>query len=246
MWTLNLILFYICFIFNAQGDLETEVKIVTRIGETLTLNTGLIEQQNLIMRWSYGPVSADKIIAKVNSGVILYEQNNRLHLDTHSGSLTITNLTTKDSGHYKLHIFNGQIKAKDFYLTVYAPVSAPYIRQRKQSRSVASPFVKESCSLVCTVKNWNDTSLFTYRREERLNQTSSPDLTTNLSLPLELLSQDNDIYTCVAANPVSNQTTKLRIKEHCQNNAGQWCGLPWMMMCLAILLHWTLFSWVPS
>ncbi|KAL1023528.1 hypothetical protein UPYG_G00042010, partial [Umbra pygmaea] len=104
--------------------------------------------------------------------------------------------------------------------TVYAPVSAPYIRQRKQSRSVASPFVKEICSLVCTVKNWNDTTLSTFRREKRLNQTSSPDLTTNLSLPLDVLSHDNDIYTCVAANPVSNQITELRIKEHCQSNAG--------------------------
>ncbi|CDQ74214.1 unnamed protein product [Oncorhynchus mykiss] len=54
-----------------------------------------------------------------------------------------------------------------------------------------------------------------YRGEKRLNQTSSPDLSTNLSLHLEIKLPDNNIYSCVAANPVGNQTTKLNIETLC-------------------------------
>ncbi|XP_067115856.1 transmembrane and immunoglobulin domain-containing protein 1-like [Osmerus mordax] len=72
-----------------------------------------------------------------------------------------------------------------------------------------------SCTVECSVKNGRDVTLTLYKGEERLNQTSSPDLSSNISLHLEMKDQDGDTYSCVAENPISNQTAKLHKTELC-------------------------------
>ncbi|XP_031692546.1 SLAM family member 8-like [Oncorhynchus kisutch] len=139
----------------------------------------------------------------------------RLQLDTDTGSLSIRDLTLNNSGVYQLDIFNTHKTSQRFYLTVYAPVPLPQVRKIPQGDFLDSSSEKGSCSVVCSVENRRDMTLSWYRGEKRLNQTSSPDLSTNLSLPLEIKLQDNNIYSCVAANPVSNQTTKLNIETLC-------------------------------
>ena len=71
-----------------------------------------------------------------------------------------------------------------------------------------------SCTVECSVKNGRDVTLTWYKGEERLNQTSSPDLSSNISLHLEM-DPDGDTYSCVAENPNSNQTAKLDKTELC-------------------------------
>ncbi|CAB1328215.1 unnamed protein product, partial [Coregonus sp. 'balchen'] len=49
-------------------------------------------------------------------------------------------------------------------------------------------------------------------------EVSGPGLTTNLSLPLEVEREHyNSIYSCVAADPVSNQTITVNITTPCEN-----------------------------
>jgi hypothetical protein len=88
--------------------------------------------------------------------------------------------------------------------------------------SVSKPQVTEcdssSCSVVCSVDNEKEVTLTLYRGEEILNQTSSPDLTTDLSLHLEVEG------SCVASNPVSNETVlvpKCCSEDGRANDAGK-------------------------
>ncbi|KAA0712443.1 hypothetical protein E1301_Tti012956 [Triplophysa tibetana] len=67
---------------------------------------------------------------------------------------------------------------------------------------------------MCSADNGADVSLSWFKNNERLNQTSSPDLNISLSLSLEIKERNNTYY-CVAANPVKNLTTQLNFQEHC-------------------------------
>lgn len=107
-----------------------------------------------------------------------------------------------------------------------APVPLPQVQKISEGDVLDSSSEKGSCSVVCSVENQIYRTLSWYRGEKRLNQTSSPDLSTNLSLSLEIKLQDKDIYSCVAANPVSNQTTKLNIETLCL----QFVGMSLMVM----------------
>ncbi|XP_030643690.1 natural killer cell receptor 2B4-like [Chanos chanos] len=196
-----------------------------REGETVTLHTGFTGlQSDVHMLWAYGPVDPKtKIVqSQILRGEIITDYSDRfrdrLQLDRQTGSLTIRNISTTDSGVYKVQIINGEISYKTFSFTVYATVPAPHIRVR-QSRSAGSGSSGPKCSVVCSVENGRDVTLSWYKGKEILNQTSSPDLNTILSLPLEIEVQDNNTYSCVAANPVSHQATQLS-KELCPYSPG--------------------------
>lgn len=80
------------------------------------------------------------------------------------------------------------------------------------SITVRSSFINKSCSAVtveCSVYNSQDLVLSWYRQEGRLTNVSSPDLSSNLYLTLEIESHDSSSYSCVAENPVEKKVTKL-------------------------------------
>ncbi|XP_045573588.1 uncharacterized protein [Salmo salar] len=222
MTTLQYLGISVIFIIDLLGDVNAEVNILTqREGQSVTLHTGLTGLHVDTIFWVFGPVIPNTSI--VESQVIRGENitefkgrfSDRLQLDRETGSLTIRNLTLNNSGVYQLDIFNTHKTSQRFNLTVYAPVPLPQVQKISEGDVLDSSSEKGSCSVVCSVENQIDRTLSWYRGEKRLNQTSSPDLSTNLSLSLEIKLKDKDIYSCVAANPVSNQTTKLNIETLC-------------------------------
>uniref|UniRef100_A0A673YCR9 Ig-like domain-containing protein n=1 Tax=Salmo trutta TaxID=8032 RepID=A0A673YCR9_SALTR len=211
----------------------TSISPTNREGQSVTLHTGLTGLHVDKIFWFFGPVIPNTSIveSQVIRGEIITEFKgrfpDRLQLDRETGSLTIRDLTLNNSGVYQLDIFNTHKTSQRFNLTVYAPVPLPQVKKIPESHFLDSSSEKGSCSVVCSVENQIDRTLSWYRGEKRLNQTSNPDLSTNLSLPLEIKLQDKDIYSCVAANPVSNQTTKLNIERLCL----QFVGMSLMVMC---------------
>ncbi|XP_050950270.1 uncharacterized protein LOC127153288 isoform X2 [Labeo rohita] len=200
-------------VFGVEAD---EIKSLSVMeGDSVTLHTGVtkIQEDDLIM-WMCG----DYCIAKLNiSSQAVFENHNisrdRLKLDNQTGSLTIINIRTTDSGLYKAQMIGQQVSKKTFNVTVIArlpvPVIASYCPQNQ-------PSGQSRCVLLCSVVNLSRVTLSWYKGNSLLSSISTSDFSIRLSLPLEVEHQDKNTYSCVLKNPISNQTQHLDISELCQ------------------------------
>uniref|UniRef100_A0A3B4CUL0 Ig-like domain-containing protein n=1 Tax=Pygocentrus nattereri TaxID=42514 RepID=A0A3B4CUL0_PYGNA len=212
-----LLLLLYCLLCSAG---EEVVRLQELEGNTVTIHTGLTGvQSDAHILWFYRSENTD--IKIVNSLIIrgeiitdYYSERfrDRLQLNRTSGSLTIRNISREDSGVYKLHIITGISSVWSFSVDVYAPVLKPVIRNQAEKRSVS---LRESCSPLCSVENVKDLSLSWYEEKERISSINSSDSSERLYLPLNKTDPNNSTYTCVAANPVSTQTTQLNITVLC-------------------------------
>ncbi|XP_042604864.1 uncharacterized protein LOC122141451 [Cyprinus carpio] len=191
-------------------------------GDSVTLPTGVskIQEDDLIM-W----MSGKYCIAKLNiSSQVITETHDvfrdRLKLDDQTGSLTITNIRTTDSGLYKAQMIGQQVSKKTFNVTVIARLPVPVITSycpQNPSPSGSSP---SRCVLMCSVLNLGHVTLSWYKGNSLLSSISVSDLSLSLSLPLEVEYQDKNSYSCVINNPFSNQTQHLDITQLCQPCSG--------------------------
>uniref|UniRef100_A0A4W5RU68 Ig-like domain-containing protein n=1 Tax=Hucho hucho TaxID=62062 RepID=A0A4W5RU68_9TELE len=153
---------------------------------------------------------------------------NRLHWDNVTGLFSLSDLQIEDAGVYSVENKDGEKRTSKFNLTLYYVVSKPQVTECDSS----------SCSVVCSVDNEKEVILTLYRGEEILNQTSSPDLTTDPSLRLEVEGKDyNSTYSCVAANPVSNRT--VHVPKCCSEDGHpketDSDGKTWNMLIIAVI-----------
>ncbi|XP_039547186.1 uncharacterized protein LOC120492919 [Pimephales promelas] len=125
MWTV--ILFFICV-----HDAKTDEMISVMEGESITLNSGVTETlRSDYILWCFGP--SEIRIADIDEQVItIYEQSTRfkdkLQLDSQTGSLTIKDIRTTNSGLYKLTVLSQRgVSHKTFTVSVFAPASTPVL-----------------------------------------------------------------------------------------------------------------------
>ncbi|XDV22053.1 hypothetical protein PO909_027026 [Leuciscus waleckii] len=187
-------------------------------GSSVTLQTGVNKQNDDLIVWYFGPANTlvAQINGKANSTKIHESVVRRMRLDN-DGSLTILNITTADSGLYNLKITSKKrVSYKRFSVTVYDNLPVPVIIRNTSPCSSSSESSSVSkCVLQCSVVNVSHVTLSWYRGLSLLSNISASDLSISLSLSLEVENQDNNTYSCVLNNPISNQTKHLDINTLC-------------------------------
>ncbi|XP_056304501.1 SLAM family member 5-like [Danio aesculapii] len=185
------------------------------VGESVTLEI----QRDGDIEWKFGYQKT--LIAQIgNNKITLHEEvldgsfKGRLKLDQ-TGSLTINNIRTTDSGDYNVIDTNTEMPLNTFKLTVYAPLPIPVISSYNICPTTSS---ESRCVLLCSV-NVSAVSLSWYKGNSLLFNISVSDLSISLSLPLEVENQDKHTYSCVVNNPIRNHTTHLDINTLCSTGS---------------------------
>uniref|UniRef100_A0AAY5KTX5 Ig-like domain-containing protein n=1 Tax=Esox lucius TaxID=8010 RepID=A0AAY5KTX5_ESOLU len=167
------------------------------VGESITFS----KKQGASLLYNGGTIA---VVVKGNMDSSYIDSfKDRIQWDQQTGQFTIRELKTSDSG---IYVVDGKGGVKTTYqLTVYDPVSRPML----------TTLFNGSCSVECSVMNDRDVTLSWYSGEKILNQTSSPELSIKLSLPLEVDKQDRTSYRCEAANPVTKENVMFYVPESC-------------------------------
>ncbi|KAM3622642.1 uncharacterized protein V6R79_001486 [Siganus canaliculatus] len=104
------------FAAAVQGLLSQIQDLTATAGQNLTFNTsrhGLDPESTIV--WSK---DGYHVLFNFNEGQVVRCASPRFSLDSDSGSFTVHNVSLKDAGIYQGQIFNGQVSAHIFNLTV--------------------------------------------------------------------------------------------------------------------------------
>ncbi|XP_065095944.1 CD48 antigen-like [Paramisgurnus dabryanus] len=212
-------------VFGYPYEVKT-VSVSVYEGESVTLHKGYINKQDFYsIEWKFG--TEETLIAEyyIDSSSISISDTfldgrytDRLQVNDQNGALTITNITTHHSGLYQMitttssRLSDGiELTSYGFNVTVYAHLPIPIISRNSSQSS--------KCVLLCSVLNATHVTLSWYKEKSLLSSISVSDLYPSLSLPLEVEYQDNNTYTCVVNNPISNLTQHLNIGHVCQSGS---------------------------
>ncbi|XP_050961109.1 SLAM family member 6-like [Labeo rohita] len=206
-------LFVLCGVF---GDTDVMKSVSVTEGDSVTLPTNVttVQRDDQIL-WMFGPKET-RIAEIYKQSIDMFSSDetfgDRLQMDSFTGSLTIRNIRTTDSGLYKRQIRSNRGNSdKTFNVIVYAHLPVPLITSNFLN-CLASSVSK--CSLLCSVVNVSDVTLSWYKENSLLSSISVSGLSISLSLPLEVEYQDKN--SCVINNPIRNQTQHVDISEVCQ------------------------------
>ncbi|XP_059425173.1 uncharacterized protein LOC132159620 isoform X8 [Carassius carassius] len=229
--------FFLClwiwFLHDVIGDTDEVKSVSVTEGDSVSLNTDVTEiQRNDLILWMFNFNNSDTRIAEIHRQNIYIDDNtlifgDRLQMDSWTGSLIIRNIRTEHTGLYKLTIIKAAgVTYKSFSVAVYAPLPIPVIT--RDTSNCSSSFERSSssssssvsrCVLLCSAVNVSAVTLSWYKGNSLLSSISVSDLSISLSLPLEVEYQENNIYSCVINNPITNQTTHLDISKLCHTCA---------------------------
>ncbi|KTG43989.1 hypothetical protein cypCar_00046820, partial [Cyprinus carpio] len=117
---------------SGASGVETDgVSVSLMEGDSVTLHSDVEINQQDPMKWYFNDIRIAQIIANQNRICTDVQCNegterfrDRLKLDHHTGDLTITNITTTDSGDYKLQTIRRKIIQKIFHVVVHGVPAA--------------------------------------------------------------------------------------------------------------------------
>ncbi|XP_056589066.1 uncharacterized protein LOC130409236 isoform X6 [Triplophysa dalaica] len=146
---------------KVTGDWH-EMKTVME-GDVLNLPTGKTEPRSLEdVMWLFERGDRTFRIAQMYQGFSpFYDKSltDRVEMDPHTGSLSIYNISTTESGLYTASLtINGFVTRKKIKVDVYASVSLPAVSNSFTDTQTqgTSQEKYEFCSVVCSVKNDRD------------------------------------------------------------------------------------------
>ncbi|KTG40585.1 hypothetical protein cypCar_00028376 [Cyprinus carpio] len=137
------VLFCLWHLVGMYGGTDEVTKVSVTEGESVTLNIKVTEiMDDHLILWRFG--TKNTLIVKINvmaDRVTIYDDDadgrfrDRLKVDHQTGSLTITNITKKHAGLYKLQ---SNSVSKSFSLAVYARLPVLAISSNSPSSSSSS------------------------------------------------------------------------------------------------------------
>ncbi|XP_052445188.1 SLAM family member 9 [Carassius gibelio] len=221
---------FLCRFLLAMDGVFGDTDVVSVMeGDSVSLNSNFTEvQREDQILWMFGP--KETRIAELYKNIIdMFNSKerfgDRLQMDNQTGSLIIRNTSRTDSGLYKLQIRSHRGNSDNtFSVTVYAPLPVPVVTSNSShcsSSSSSSGSSVSRCVLLCSAVNTGDVTLSWYKGNSLLSNISVSDLSISLSLPLEVEYQENNIYSCVINNPITNQTQhNINITQLCHTCLG--------------------------
>ncbi|KPP64715.1 hypothetical protein Z043_116911, partial [Scleropages formosus] len=124
-------------------------------GRSITLEAGTAElRRDSHVVWLFGSPEPTTVMAALFDGRSSTDYSDRfgdrLQLDTRTVSLTLSNLSTGDTGIYQLKLLKGDLPVATFTLSVYDHVSKP---------QMISLWSNDTCRVLCSVENDRDVTL---------------------------------------------------------------------------------------
>ncbi|XP_015739941.1 T-lymphocyte surface antigen Ly-9-like isoform X2 [Coturnix japonica] len=201
------------------GTAAIQIKPVSGVlGDSVQLHLQL-NPGNSVERviWSFKTDTNQKIeVAEYNLKNCKY---NRQRMKLFNDTLQINALELGDSGVYDARITyqSSQVDEDFFNLTVYEPIPVPLIHHEMLSYSAQDCNILLQCFVPAGSRaqiTWLDdnTSNALWRRSNNSQM-------LNLTIPTSAL---NAIYTCMARNPVQEQSKSVNVAELCVQESHRW------------------------
>uniref|UniRef100_A0A8C1S9Z6 Immunoglobulin domain-containing protein n=1 Tax=Cyprinus carpio TaxID=7962 RepID=A0A8C1S9Z6_CYPCA len=125
---LHLWLWHFNGVFGVEAGVIKSLSVME--GDSVTLHTDTDTQRNdAVIQWMFGAQNPDIVIAEINRDAQINDVTDerfrdRVKMDSQTGSLTITNIRTTDSGLYKVELTTNSEAEKTFNVTVYGEYSS--------------------------------------------------------------------------------------------------------------------------
>uniref|UniRef100_A0A9J7ZB76 Ig-like domain-containing protein n=1 Tax=Cyprinus carpio carpio TaxID=630221 RepID=A0A9J7ZB76_CYPCA len=210
-----------CHLVGVFADADEVKSVSVKEGDSVTLNTSLTEiQKDDQVLWKFGLNRS--VIAKISQEAGIFNTydgpderfRDRLQLDNQTGSLTITNTRTTDSGLYEVSIKNSSSEAKNrFNVTIYRTVSSSsshppdsvsltVLTSAAAAAAVGSLLIGAAVGIFCIYKKYRKTD-----QEDQTVQTRTEEITYSVpkfykssAQKAEVKQEDEAMYARVARN----------------------------------------------